>query len=452
MSLNDTDIIQGNPTKTFFIEMITRDISIKDVILNLLDNSIDGANKINPLDYSGLFIEITINKDEFIVKDNCGGFSLETAQKYAFRFGRPDDAPASLGSVGRFGIGMKRALFKIGQNFEVESKTEENHFQIDVDVNQWKSKKKTIKLIDSTENEIEDWDFRYENINPETCNLAEIGTFIRVKNLHLEVSSLFDDDEFLKDLKNDIERLLNFSLEKKIKITLNNIDLNKKDIVIFNEQSTPYYYEGNKNNVNFKVIAGLGEVGNPSVSGWYIYCNDRLVLEADKSEITGWGTSNISKWHIDFVMFRGIVFLDSEETINLPLTTTKKGIDATSDIYKSVLVFMKDGMNNIIPFLREVTKLGNEANDYRKMLGEQENKVSVVEIKTFPTIYEPRKFISPAIDSDLIAQKKDTVRVAYDVKKDIADKAKFHSNSKSYKDLGEATFNYYLKMEDLDNE
>ncbi|KIX19894.1 hypothetical protein SY27_15285 [Flavobacterium sp. 316] len=445
----DTNIIEGNPTKTFFIEMITRDISIKDAILDLLDNSIDGANRINPSDYSGLFIDITINKDEFIVKDNCGGFTLETAQKYAFRFGRPDDAPASLGSVGRFGIGMKRALFKIGHDFEVESKTKENHFQIDVDVNKWKSKKKKIKFQDDSEKEIEDWDFRYEEINKDTCNLEEEGTYIKVVNLHTEVSSLFDDEEFIGDLKDDIERLLNFSLEKKIKITLNGINLNKKDIVIFNEKSTPYYHEGSKNNVNFKVIAGLGEVGTPSVSGWYIYCNDRLVLEADKSEITGWGTSNISKWHIDFVMFRGIVFLDSEETINLPLTTTKKGIDATSDIYKSVLVFMKESMNNIIPFLREVTKLGNEANEFRKMLGEQENKVSVVEIKKFPEVYESRKFISPVIDSDLIAQKKDTIRIAFDVKKEIADKAKFHSDSKSYKELGEIIFNYYLKMEDL---
>ena len=54
------NIIQGNPTKGFFIEMITRDISIKDAILDLLDNSIDGANAINPNSYKGLYINITI--------------------------------------------------------------------------------------------------------------------------------------------------------------------------------------------------------------------------------------------------------------------------------------------------------------------------------------------------------------------------------------------------------
>lgn len=42
----NTNVIEGNPTKKFFIEMITRDISIEDAIIDLLDNSIDGATQI----------------------------------------------------------------------------------------------------------------------------------------------------------------------------------------------------------------------------------------------------------------------------------------------------------------------------------------------------------------------------------------------------------------------
>ena len=137
----NTNIIEGNPTKTFFIDMITRDISIKDAIIDLLDNSIDGANNINPLSYAGLYIDINITKEHFIVKDNCGGFSLDTAKKYAFRFGRPEDAKQTLGSVGRFGIGMKRALFKMGKNFSVESKTINDHFSVNVNVDEWKVQK-----------------------------------------------------------------------------------------------------------------------------------------------------------------------------------------------------------------------------------------------------------------------------------------------------------------------
>lgn len=53
----NTNVIEGNPTKKFFIEMITRDISIEDAIVDLLDNSIDGANRINSAIYDGLWIK-----------------------------------------------------------------------------------------------------------------------------------------------------------------------------------------------------------------------------------------------------------------------------------------------------------------------------------------------------------------------------------------------------------
>ena len=100
----------------------------------------------------------------------------------------------------------------------------------------------------------------------------------------------------------------------------------------------------------------MGEIGEPKKSGWYIYCNDRLVVEADETTMTGWGLSSIPKWHVNHVMFRGILYLDSQETMNLPLTTTKKGIDTTSEIYKAILPRMKDAMINILDSLVSTKK------------------------------------------------------------------------------------------------
>lgn len=111
---------------------------------------------------------------------------------------------------------------------------------------------------------------------------------------------------------------------------------------------------------------------------------------------------------------------------------------------------MKEAISYIIPYLKQITKLGDEANNYRKLLAEQETKISVVEMKTVLVTPEKRKFVSPPIDTDLIALRKDFVRIAYDVKKEIANKSKYHSGSKSYKELGETTFYYYIKMEDLE--
>ena len=222
-----TNIIEGNPTKKFFIEMITRDISIEDAIIDLLDNSIDGANRINPNDYSGLNIYLIVNEEYFEIKDNCGGFSIDTAKRYAFRFGRPEDAPKGNGTVGRFGIGMKRSLFKIGKAFTVESQFKQDSFKVEVDVDKWSKKVRTIKNEDGSSDIIDDWSFTYIEI-PNTG--TEDGTSIRISNLNPEVRNLFADEGFLTTLADNIQKLLNFSLQKGLTIYLNGKPLSGKRV------------------------------------------------------------------------------------------------------------------------------------------------------------------------------------------------------------------------------
>lgn len=448
-----TNIIEGNPTKKFFIEMITRDISIEDAIIDLLDNSIDGANRIDPNNYSGLNIYININEDRFEIMDNCGGFSIDTAKKYAFRFGRPEDAPKENGTVGRFGIGMKRSLFKIGKKFSVESQHKDDSFRVEVDVDDWSKKVRTIQDVDGTESTIDDWSFTYEELS----RREDVdGTKIVITNLNSEVRDLFADDSFLNTLSDNIQKLLNFSMQKGLEIFLNGRQLQGKKIeILLSDQTLPYYAEGQLergNNVKYRLVAGLGGVGEPKLSGWYIYCNDRLVLDADTSSITGWGVQPIPQWHINYVMFRGILFLDAEETLDLPLTTTKKGIDATSEVYKAILPLMRQGMLKVFEFLKKIPQMGDEANAYRTMLWENTTKISVVDLKTVRFPSAPKVFVAPQLDVDVIATKKNTVRIAYDVAKRIAELAKEHAEAKSYKELGTISFEYYLKMEDIANE
>jgi len=112
------------PTKRFFVEMLTRDIELEDAILDLLDNCLDGvarSQKKDPseIDYHGYKAEINFDKRSFSITDNCGGIPKDSAE-YAFRMGRPHDAPDEhLATVGVYGIGMKRSIFKIGRNCEI---------------------------------------------------------------------------------------------------------------------------------------------------------------------------------------------------------------------------------------------------------------------------------------------------------------------------------------------
>src|SRR5665213_730074 len=102
------DEIDAAPTKALFVDMLTRDIDIDHAVLDLIDNCIDGARNLRPganANLAGLEIRISLDADDFTIVDNCGGISPEVARSYAFRFGRPANAPGTPHSIGRFGVG-----------------------------------------------------------------------------------------------------------------------------------------------------------------------------------------------------------------------------------------------------------------------------------------------------------------------------------------------------------
>lgn len=445
------NVIEGSPTKQFFIDMITRDISIEDAIIDLLDNSIDGANRLataaGKSDFKelGLYVLLTLSEEKLSIEDNCGGFSLETAKKYAFRFGRPLDAPQESNSIGRFGIGMKRSLFKMGRKFSVESKCGADHYRITVDVAAWSIKKREF---DRTQ--VDDWSFDYEIIT-DGSGLKSDGTKIEVTNLYAGVSNQFKDGVFKSSLKEDIKKLLNFSIIKGISISMNGTIIEGNDIeMIVSDSIKPYVKNGEKDGVRYRIIAGLSGVGNTKKSGWYIYCNDRLVLEADQSALTGWGYNGVPQWHVNYVMFVGVVFFDAEETIKLPLTTTKKGVDASHPVYLAALYYMRSAMKNIFPYLRKIGQLGAEANAYRIELFQQEKKEKVDQLKqlSFDGVVEER-FEAVKIENEILVKSKDVRHISYDVPRKIADKARLHAEVDSFKELGQMTFDYYIRQEDI---
>jgi hypothetical protein len=88
--------------------------------------------------FSGLRVRLKLRmRNRFEIEDNCGGFDVETARNYAFRFGRPAQAKSTDFSIGQFGVGMKRALFKFGRYFEVHSTTPNQRWSMKVDVDAW---------------------------------------------------------------------------------------------------------------------------------------------------------------------------------------------------------------------------------------------------------------------------------------------------------------------------
>jgi hypothetical protein len=179
--------INAEPTKTFFVDMLTRDIALEQAVLDLVDNSVDGAKSLKDdgeRPFDGRRVEIKFDREKFSIWDNCGGFDSETARNYAFRFGRPSSAKTTPHSIDQFGVGMKRALFKFGNRFSVRSATPEDAWCVDITVSTWES--------DET-----GWEFPWAEFNP-SDNLSQEspGTEIIVTELRPEVSGKFSSKNF----------------------------------------------------------------------------------------------------------------------------------------------------------------------------------------------------------------------------------------------------------------
>ena len=76
--MNNTTHARSTPTKQLFVSMLTKDIELDASILDLIDNSVDGAirSRGNRKDYSGYYIHVNFDANEFSIKDNCGGIHL----------------------------------------------------------------------------------------------------------------------------------------------------------------------------------------------------------------------------------------------------------------------------------------------------------------------------------------------------------------------------------------
>ena len=351
----------GAPTKEFFVGMLTRDIELSDAILDLLDNCLDGVvrqkkdiDKRSDMNYySGYYSHITIDERRFIVEDNCGGIPLEIAEKYAFRMGRSSEKSDDLPTVGIYGIGMKRAIFKIGRSASVITRNNGVLYKVTIPQN-W------VDLED-------EWDFSID----EMSNAEELkagGTRIEIENINMGVVENWNTEDkmnnFIDRLIKSIKQSYSFIIQKGFSIKINDRPVSALPIQLLIASTSesvaikPFLYKQIFGDVSVTLAVGfyapppsLADIDDEnelkrysSEAGWTIVCNDRVVVYNDKSHLTGWGEAGIPQYHTQFVGIRGIVIFESNSPKNLPMTTTKRGVDTSSAIYAVVKDRMRQGL------------------------------------------------------------------------------------------------------------
>ena len=380
---NDDRTVSAEPTKAFFVDMLTRDIELADAILDLLDNCVDGilrdlgkeglaevANEQQP--YAGRKATITATPDQFRILDNCGGIPVSIAERSAFRFGRPDgdrERDGDLPTVGMYGIGMKRAMFKMGRSCEVVSRPDGETYTVKITPEWLKS---------------DDWFLR---LLPGEGSLDERGTSVTVTDLHPSIRGQFteNDSSFLRDLRRLISRHYAVILGKGFSVELNGVPVEPVALsLLFSQelkkkaspQIEPYMFVGTIHAVEVKLAVGfyrqlaseqeLDENARKSTrenAGWTVICNDRIVLYNDKSAKTGWGFGGVPSYHGQFISIAGVVSFRSEKSALLPLTTTKRGLDASSEVYFVTLGIMQEGLKKFTSFTNAWKKKEEQTNE-----------------------------------------------------------------------------------------
>lgn len=346
--------INAAPTKSFFVSMLTRDITLEDAILDLLDNCIDGINRLGKKTvskpYGGFWADIKFDATSFSITDNCGGIPWDQ-RDYAFRMGRPSEAKPVSGSVGVYGIGMKRAIFKIGKRCTISTRNGNDQYTIEI-TPQW------------LENE-DEWNI---DVSDSRTEMGNASTIIKVNDLYEGIASRFAENEelFGSVLKKAIATHYAHIIDKGFKVTINQKPIKPKTIsVLCDKQDTcedtinPFVYKDRIDGVDVYLAVGLkdnipsetmlkNEIDGPTQSsenaGWTVLCNDRAVLYCDRTELTGWGETGVPRYHTQFISISGVVEFRSDDSSKLPTTTTKRGLDASSPLYLKVKNKMREGL------------------------------------------------------------------------------------------------------------
>jgi hypothetical protein len=165
--------------------------------------------------------------------------------------------------------------------------------------------------------------------------------------------------------------------------------------------------------------------------GWYIVCNGRVVLAADRTAVSGWGTDDWPQWHPQYTGFIGIILFNSVNAVALPLTTTKRSIDDSSGVYRRAR-----------PRMRELTRKWIDYTNARKLALEEAKRK---ELQAKPvSIYSVVRETAVKLPA-LIARAADPVaNVQYSVPLSRMHELarKFGSVNLPYREVGLRSFNY----------
>jgi hypothetical protein len=265
-------------------------------------------------------IKISISEAVIQISDTAGGISFADAKEDVFRFGR-SDGEKSGDRLSVYGIGLKRAIFKMGNVIDIVSNHPETGFSLHINVDEWSRE--------------EDEPWKFKNLTPYKSGKS-YGTSIKISELSDDVKTRIKDSTFQSELVTRLSETYVYFLDRLISIEVDGIPINPIPLEIGSNFASEQFIE---HGVSCSVSAGIVLPHTDSfpaeTSGWFVFCNGRAVAFADKSEITGWGVKTfLPSFQPKHRPFIGLVFFAAADPELLPWSTTKSAINQESLLWQ----------------------------------------------------------------------------------------------------------------------
>jgi len=336
------------PTKKLFIEVLTRDISIRDCIFDLLDNSVDSYTRHNVVDTRQ--IVVSFDSASFSIKDNCGGISKKELLSEVFRLGVVDTATQAK-TIGIYGIGLKRSIFKIGTNIVLETDDGSDYCKLVID-DDW------LKAEDN-------WAIPLSETSTSRLDGHKPYTHINITAIREEARDLFVAPFFDAALRKNASIYYSWFInEREIDFVINQEKIPGYEIrVRASDDYKPVRHQENFDGVDIQIMCwiDLTDVEEKRKRlervevGWNVFMNKRLIVLGDTSELSGWTGERqyLPRYHPIFNQFRGIVLLSTEEPYKLPVNTLKNNFNPESKVYQHLLTKMCEVARPLVNYLSE---------------------------------------------------------------------------------------------------
>jgi hypothetical protein len=433
--------IDASPTKQFFVQSLVKDVVLAEAVFDLVDNSIDGYIRAGT---QGLrSVSLTISADKFCIQDDCGGIRKEDVESFVLRFGgRPPAPRVATRTIGAFGIGLKRSIYKLGQHILLESDDGSREYAVLID-RQWMAS--------------ENWRLPFTK---DVASKGRVYTRITVEDLYPDVSRQFSTREFENSMALQARKTYCAFLDTKIHLLINDAPVHPLDFRFLCDRKRHFQpmrklmtFDG----VDVAILAGNTDYGRDPdrLCGWNVFCNDRLVVTGDTTFKTGWaGLSEMNFHYPQDAYFLGLVFFGCDDPSKLPWDTAKTGVQTDSAVYRSAQVEMQVATARFVRTCRDAYALkdretgetigralfeGAEACSYREMNTETPGDVPIVD----GVRVDDKEIPLPEVANVLYVVPLDYARR---VKKKLGDA------HMSHKEMGLRTLRYFAKLHGVSDE